>query len=272
MVSDTQVLTDVWHWHQILTSHDYRLLKVVLMQLQAVMAAAKQQHQQHMADIESHLQEATEATQHAQASEAEVKLTADSLRAAAKADQATATAAAQWIEAALQRLKDTLAAAAQDRAATTQQHADKLRGFILSTVHSAVCEATAGYRDVSELARDASGVLEGVCVEVRATVHKASQTLDRRLRGVESAIACGSQKERPSAGSGQLGHNQVIVRPSFSHPVLACNSCCCGLATSHLDDTVLLWCIAVSEWKHSLAAQFCICEPCCSRSYWWLFL
>ena len=188
------------------------------------MAAAKQQHQQDMADIESHLQEVTEATQHAQASEAEVKITADNLGKAVKADQAAATAAAQWTEAALQRLKDTLAAAAHDRAITTQQHADKLRGFILSTVHSAVCEATAGYRDVSELARDARGVLEGVCAEVRVTVQHASQKLDRRLRRVECANASGSQKERTFAGPGQPGHNQVTVRPSFFHPLLACNS------------------------------------------------
>ena len=43
------------------------------------MATAKQQHLQHMADIEAHLQEATKATQHPQAFAAEVKLTADSL-------------------------------------------------------------------------------------------------------------------------------------------------------------------------------------------------
>lgn len=195
------------------------------------MAAAKQQHQQHMADIEAHLQEATEATQHAQACEAEVKLTADNLGKAVKADQAAATAAAQWTEAALQRLRDTLAAATHDRATTTQQHADTLRGFILSTVHTAVCEATAGYRDVSELARDARAVLEGVCVEVRATVQNASQTLDRRLRRVESANASGSQSDRAHAGSGQLGHNQVTVRPSCSHHCWHANHCCCSLAT-----------------------------------------
>lgn len=185
------------------------------------MAAAKQQHQQHMADIEPHLQEATDATQHAQASEAEVKLTADSLGKAVKADQAAATAAAQQTAATLQLLRDTLETAARERAATTQQHTENLRSFIVSTVHSAVCQATAGWQDVAGTARDARGVLEGVCVEVRATVQNASQTLDRRLRRVESALASGTQKERASAGAGQLGHKQVTVRPSFSQPLLA---------------------------------------------------
>ena len=179
------------------------------------MAAAKQQHQQHMADIESHLQEATEATQHAQASEAEVKATAESLGQAAKADQAAATAAVKQTEAALQLLRDTLAAAARDRTATTQQHIESLRGFILSMVHSAVSQATAGWPDVSRTARDARGLLEGVSSEIRTSMQAASQSLEERLRRVESVIASGSQTERACATPVQRGLNQVADRPYF---------------------------------------------------------
>lgn len=190
------------------------------------MAAAKQQHQQHIADIESHLQEATEATQHAQASEAEVKLTAESLSKAVKADQAAASAAAKQTEAALQLLKDTLTAAAHDRAATTQQHTENLRGFILSTVHSAVCRATSGWQDVSETARDARGLLEGVSEEFRTSMQTASQSLEERLRRVEAAIASGSQNQtnRTCAGPIQPGHNKATVPPSCYAPTAICNS------------------------------------------------
>ena len=188
--------------------------------MQAVMAAAKQQHQQHIADIESHLQEATEATQHAQASEAEVKLTAESLSKAVKADQAAATAAAKQTEAALQLLKKTLAAAAHDRAATTQQHTEKLRGFILSTVH----QATSGWQDVSETARDARALLEGVSKEIHAGMQTASQLLEERLRRVEAAVASGSQNQtnRTSGGPIQLG--QVTVPPSIHTATGICDS------------------------------------------------
>ena len=185
--------------------------------MQAVMAAAKQQHQQHIADIESHLQEATEATQHAQASEAEVKLTAESLGKAVKADQAASKAAAKQTEAALQQLKDTLAA-------STQQHTETLRGFILSTVHSAVRQATAGWQDVSGTARDARGLLEEVSNEIHTSMQTASQLLEERLRCVEAAIASGSQTERACAGPTSLGHNQVTIQPLFHPPTAICNS------------------------------------------------
>lgn len=177
------------------------------------MAAAKQQHQQHVTDIESHLQEATEATQHAQACEAEVKLTAERMGQAVKADQAAASAAAKQTEAALQLLRETLADAARDHTATTQQHTKSLRGLILSTVHSAVSQATAGWQDVSGIAQDARGLLEGVSSEISTSMQTANHSLEERLWRVESAIANDSQTKRACAGPVQLGVNQVADRP-----------------------------------------------------------
>ena len=185
--------------------------------MQAVMAAAKQQHQQHIADMQSHLQEATEATQHAQASEAEAKFTAESLGKAVKANLAASTAAAKQTEDALQLLKDTVAAAARDHAATTQQNMESLRGFVLSTVHSAVCQAAPGWQDWSGTAREVRGLLEGVSNEIRISMQTASRSLEERLRHVETVIANGNQTERACASPGQLGQIQVSVRPSLLH-------------------------------------------------------
>lgn len=52
-------------------------------------------------------------------------------------------------------------------------------------------------------------MLEGVCAGVLAMVQDASQTLDRRLRLVESAIASDDWEERACVGFGQLGYNPM---------------------------------------------------------------
>ena len=180
--------------------------------MQAIMAAAKQQHRQHMADTQSHLQEAIEATQHAQAAE----LAVDSRATEVKADKAAAAAAANRAEATLQQFKGALAAAEHDRANTTQQHAANLKHFILSTVDSAVPvavrHATAGLQYLSQTARDARGMLEGVRNEICRSMQAAGQPgqIEERLMRVESAIANSSQSGTALAGPGLIRRNQVV--------------------------------------------------------------
>ncbi|KAL3163236.1 hypothetical protein ABBQ32_009636 [Trebouxia sp. C0010 RCD-2024] len=188
--------------------------------LQAIMAAAKQQHQQHMTDMQSHLQEASEAAQHAQAAEAEVTQAAELLVTAAKADRAAATAAANQTEATLQRFKEALAAAEHTRALTTRQHTEGLKQFVLATVNDAVttaiCQATASRQDLSGTARQARGLLEGVSSEIADSMQAVGRSIEQRLmHAVQSAIAGASQSQATFASPGQPCPNQVPQRPSY---------------------------------------------------------
>ena len=184
--------------------------------MQAVMAAAKQQHQQHMTDMQSHLQEATEAAQHAQAAEAEVTQAAEQLATTVKADRAAATAAASQTEATLQRFKVALVAAERQRVATTQQHTESLKQYVVATVNEAVteavCQATASWQDLSGTARQARGLLEGVNNEIRDSMQAASRSIEERLlHAVQSAIAGGGQSRMTGVSAGQLPLTQVRV-------------------------------------------------------------
>lgn len=187
--------------------------------LQAIMAAAKQQHQQHMTDMQSHLQEASEAAQHAQAAEAEVTQAAEQLVIAAQADRAAATAAANQTEATLQRFKDTLVTAEHTRALTTRQHTESLKIFVLATVNDAVStavrQATASWHDLSGTARQARGLLEGVSSEIADSMQAAGRSIEERLmQALQSAIADRRQSRMTCASPGQLQPNQVPQRPS----------------------------------------------------------
>ena len=144
------------------------------------MAAAKQQHQQHMADTTSQLQEASEAAQQAQAAEAEATNAAEQIVTAVQSDRAVATAAAQQAEDAVRRFAEGLLHAKRDSMAILKQHEEKLKQFVLAVVGKAIPAAmqqiSSDWKGLQETAKEARSILQGVSHEISSKIESSMQT------------------------------------------------------------------------------------------------
>ncbi len=169
------------------------------------MADLTQQREQHTAEAQGQVQEATDAAHHAQAAEAETKAAAEkvttvftSLQAVDSAKAAT-LAAAQQAQNVLKQLNEALSTAKDDRVANAKQYVQSLKGHISEAVKTEVTAATQRFhpewKSQQAVAAEVRCVLGAVATEIKSSIATETKASMAKIDSfVETAVAAAAMQ------------------------------------------------------------------------------